>query len=197
MNDKSEVIEGTVEESTENKKALQVPRETTQMAPITPTTMLNMAVKQGADIESIRELMALKREWEADEAKKAYVVAMNAFKKNPPEIFKDRHVSYTTDKGTTEYTHASLANIVKTNGQALAKHGLSHRWDMETLEGGIMVVPCVLTHKLGQSESVPMQAGADQLRRKKQYPGQGLNNHLPATLHASRCHWLGNCRYGR
>jgi len=166
MNDKTKVIEGEVEKSTD-----LVEKQETQLiaADITPDSMLNMAVKQGADIESIRELLKLKREWEADEAKKAYVAAMNKFKANPPAIFKDKTVSY----NDTSYTHASLANIVKTIGQALAEHNLSHRWDMETLDKGTIKVTCVITHELGHSESVPLEAGADNSGGKNNIQAKG------------------------
>jgi len=156
-----------------NEQNITKNEQPTQMAQITPLTMMQTALERGTDMDQLEKLMALQERWEANEAKKAYVVAMNAFKKNPPEIFKDRHVSYTTDKGTTEYTHASLANIVKTIGQALAKHGLSHRWDMNTADGGIITVTCVITHKLGHSESVPMEAGADQSGGKNNIQAKG------------------------
>ena len=171
MNGKTKEVEG--EEVSESTDLVEKQETSLIPADITPDSMLAMAVQQGSDIESIRELLKLKREWEADEAKKAYVVAMNAFKKNPPEIFKDQHVSYTTDKGTTEYDHASLSNVVKTIGQALAKHGLSHRWDMDTLEGGVIKVTCVITHKDGHSESVPMQGGADKSGGKNEIQAKG------------------------
>ena len=156
-----------------NEQNITKNEQPTQMAQITPLTMMQTALERGTDMDQLEKLMALQERWEANEAKKAYVVAMNAFKKNPPEIFKDRHVSYTTDNGTTEYTHASLANIVKTIGQALAKHGLSHRWDMNTADGGIITVTCVITHKLGHSESVPMEAGADQSGGKNNIQAKG------------------------
>jgi hypothetical protein len=139
-----------------------VENEDQALAATTPATLLAMAVEQGADIEKLEKLMALQERWEAGEAKKAYVVAMNAFKANPPAIIKDRHVSFETSKGVTEYDHATLANVTSSICAALAEHGLSHRWDVEHLDGGQIRVTCVITHVLGHSESVPMQAGRDE-----------------------------------
>ena len=142
-------------------------------ADITPMGMLKMAVEQGADIDKLEKLMALQEKWEANEARKSYVVAMNAFKADPPEIFKDKHVLFETKKGITEYDHASLANVVKSIGQSLAKYDLSHRWDIDTLEGGQIKVTCVITHKDGHSESVPLQAGADDSGGKNNIQAKG------------------------
>lgn len=131
----------------------------------TPSGLLAIAVKQGADLEYIRELMNLKREWEADEARKAYVAAMAEFKKNPPEIIKDMTVSFDTSAGTTSYDHASLANVTSVIGSELSKHGLSSRWDVEQDDFGIKVT-FILTHIAGHSESVSMIAPPDSSGKK-------------------------------
>ena len=124
----------------------------------TPAQLLSIAVSQGADLEKMEKLMELQERWEKNEARKAYMVAMNAFKKDPPSLFKNMEVSY----GTTSYRHASLDHVSNEVGAALAKHGLSHHWNTEQLEGGTIRVTCVITHDLGHSESVSLQAGADQ-----------------------------------
>ena len=129
---------------------------------ITPMDMLNMAVSQNADLDKMEKLMALHERWQANEAKKAYVVAMGAFKADPPTIYKEKTVSFETTKGTTTYTHALLENAAELIGSALTKHGLSFHWNCDQLEGGIVKVTCVITHVQGHSESVPLQAGLDQ-----------------------------------
>lgn len=125
---------------------------------ITPMTMLQMAVSQGADLDKLEKLMQLQERWEANEARKAYVVAMNAFKANPPTVLKTKNVSF----NTTTYNHALLENAAELIGAELTKHGLSFRWDCEQLEGGIVRVTCVLTHCQGHSERTALQAGLDQ-----------------------------------
>lgn len=133
----------------------------TAIAVTTPMDLLQIATEQGADIEKLEKLMALQERWEANEARKAYVVAMNAFKADPPTLIKDKHVGYGTGDKRTEYDHASLDQVSKTIAAALSKHGISHRWDVEQPDGGAVKVTCVLTHELGHSESVPMQSGRD------------------------------------
>jgi hypothetical protein len=134
--------------------------QTTALAPTNPMQMLAVAVQQGMPIETLRELMQLKREWEADEARKAFVAAMADFKANPPEIVKDKHVSFTTQKGKTEYDHATLGGICAAIIKGLAGHGISHRWDVAQNDNRIKVT-CVLTHAQGHSESVGLSSGAD------------------------------------
>lgn len=125
-----------------------------------PMQMLGHAVQQGMPIETLRELMQLKKEWEADEARKAFVAAMAAFKANPPEIVKDKHVSFTTNKGTTQYDHATLGSLCASIIKGLAAHGISHRWETAQQENRIKVT-CVLTHAQGHSESVSLHSAAD------------------------------------
>lgn len=130
-------------------------------ASTTPTQLLQIAVERGADMDQLQKLMDLQERWEANEARKAYVAAMNAFKQDPPDLFKNRHVSYQTSKGKTEYDHASLDHIANQISGAMSAHGLSFRWDTEQEEGRIRVT-CVITHEQGHSERVSLQAGADE-----------------------------------
>jgi hypothetical protein len=123
---------------------------------MTPRGLLALAVQQNADLDKLERLMALQERWEANEARKAYVGAMAAFKANPPSLTKNKHVAF----GNTKYDHATLDHVTDTIGAALHGHGLSHRWEVDQIEGKIKVA-CVLTHVLGHSERVTMEAPAD------------------------------------
>lgn len=127
----------------------------------TPMAMLAVAVQKGMDVATIEGLMKLQERWEANEARKEFDQAMTAFKSNPPEIHKNKQVSFDTSKGRTEYKHATLDEVSITIGKALAVHGLSHRWNIEQKESGIKVT-CVVAHSKGHSEKVSLEAGADQ-----------------------------------
>src|SRR3990172_2172625 len=124
---------------------------------ITPMEMLQIAVQQGADLDKLQKLMDLQERWEKNEARKAYVSAMNEFKENPPDVYKTKHVKF----GNTEYDHALLSNAVEIIGSEMSKYGLSFRWDCEQIEGGMIRVTCIITHVQGHSERVALQAGAD------------------------------------
>ncbi len=124
----------------------------------TPALLIDMAIAQGADLEKLEKLIAMQERWDANEARKAFLVSMNNFKANPPAIIKDKHVSY----GSTSYDYATLTGITSAITTGLAKHDLSHRWNIEQLDGGAIKVTCIVTHAMGHSESVSLQAGADQ-----------------------------------
>ncbi len=133
----------------------------TELAPaITPMQMLQIAVEQNADLDKMTKLMDLQERWEANEAKKAFVVAINAFKADPPKLTRDKHVDFSTSKGRTEYDHATLDQVSTVIGEALSKHGISHRWETSQTNGAIGVT-CVLTHELGHSERVSLESQPD------------------------------------
>ena len=72
----------------------------TQIVALTPVELLRIAVSQNADIDKLTKLMDLQERWERNEARKAFVVAMNAFKSAPPTISKNKQVSFQSSKGT-------------------------------------------------------------------------------------------------
>lgn len=134
----------------------------TAVAPVTPMQMLQIAVEQNADLDKLEKLMDLQARWEENEARKASVVAMNAFKKNPPDIIKNQTVSFGKGDNTTSYNHADLYEVTNKIGQALSEHGIVHDWATDHLDGGIIRVTCTLTHEQGHSKSNYMQSSADQ-----------------------------------
>lgn len=91
---------------------------------------------------------------DANRARKAYAAAMAEFKRNPPKIVKDAHVKYTTNKGTTEYDHATLGALCEAVIAGLAEVGISHEWQQSFADGKIQVT-CILTHALGHKERFP------------------------------------------
>jgi len=125
-----------------------------------PASMMIAAISKGMDLEKLEKFMELQERWEKNEAKKAYTEAMAAFKKSPPKIGKDRHVKFQTAKGTTEYDHASLANVTEKINAALGEQGLSAAW-ITIQTGKEITVTCTITHKMGHSESTSLTAAPD------------------------------------
>lgn len=145
-----------------NDKAAAVERElpaVVEQHAITPMQMLSMAVAQGADVDKMKQLWELSQLWEANEARKAFVVALNTFKADAPKIIKTKEVTF--GAGKTAYKHALAGVASEQIGAALAGHGISHRWDVEQADGGIIKVTCILTHAQGHSERVSLQASPD------------------------------------
>lgn len=117
-----------------------------------PMQMLAVAVQQGADIAKLEKLMELQERWEKNQARKAYVAAMAAFKLNPPTIVKNKHVSFDLKTGgKTSYNHATHDEVTNKIIVALAPHGLSHNWTVRQ-ESNLIFVRCTLTHELGHSD---------------------------------------------
>ena len=121
-----------------------------------PITRIIELIGQGAEIDTnqIEKIIELNERHEANEARKAFHVAMAEFKKDPPEIIKD--------KLNTQYgsNYSSLANVTSTISTALSEHGLSATWKPDQKDGQIYVT-CFLTHRLGHSEETTLFAPPD------------------------------------
>ena len=134
----------------------------------TPATLLNLAVEKNADIDKLEKLMELQMRWETNQARKAYHEAMTSFKANPPEIEKEKKVSY----GNTKYSYASLANVTAKINQELSKYGLSASWQTSQSDKGVTVT-CRITHILGHSEETSLTAGQDKSGAKNDIQALG------------------------
>jgi len=132
-----------------NKTALEATQDNS------PAEMIRMAVAGNADLDKLEKLLALQERYEANESRKSYHEAMAEFKKNPPDIDKDKKVSF----GNTHYNHASLANVVEKISAALSNHGLSASWT--TKQNGVIEVTCKITHVKGHSETTSISAPSD------------------------------------
>ena len=130
------------------------------MESTSPAASMIQAISAGANLETVAKMMELQQVWEANEARKAYHLAMAAFKANPPEIEKDKKVNYATKTGgTVKYNHATLANVTRKISAALSQHGLSASW--KTAQNGVIMVTCKITHEKGHSEETMLSAPAD------------------------------------
>lgn len=128
---------------------------TTQAA--TPMLLLEKALESGADLDRLEKLMEMQQTWERNEARKAYVAAMAAFKADPPELHKNKTVAY----GNTGYKHATLDHVAAEISKAMAPHGLSFTWDVDTSVPGTILVTCIVTHVQGHSERVSLPGAPD------------------------------------
>jgi len=175
MNDKSKVIDKNAidTEMDFNKPVVDSEQELQKVDDYQPPMIqqtqqdrfVEMALQSG-DMEKLEKMLELKERFDKEEARKAFTAALAAFKSEDVNIVKDRNVSFKTNAGVTSYAHASLGNIVKISVPIMSKHGLSHRWLTEQLDGGIIRVTCVLTHKGGHSESTSLQAAPDDSGKK-------------------------------
>ncbi len=127
--------------------------------------MVQAAMALGPDPSVLRELLALQRDWEKGEAEKAYTRALTALKRDlPTVIHRDAVVHYTTSKGTTNYTHSSLAAVMDAVTGPLTQHGFSLSWSPSTTGqggGSLVTVTCRLTHADGHYEETTISAPPD------------------------------------
>ncbi len=104
------------------------------------------------DLDRVEKMLALKAQWEAAEAKKAYMVAMADFKKDLPVFFKTKHADY--GAGKPKFDYAPIEEVTAKLVPAMAMFGLTHNWIPTANADGKITVKCVVTHRLGHSESI-------------------------------------------
>lgn len=124
-------------------------------------------VTKGVTVEQLKGILDLQKDFEANEARKAFNQAMSEFKKTPLVISKDKKVSYELSTGgKTEYHHATLANVVEKISAELSKHNLSASWRTEQKENGQVSVTCRISHAMGHFEETALSAGMDDSGKK-------------------------------
>lgn len=148
---------------TDEHKTIVIHAPTT--APERMHPLVQAAMKSGAlsDPATLRELLAVQREWEAGEARKAYARALTALKRDLPTVIdRDATVDFTGQSGKrTHYTHASLAGVMEVITGPLTQHGFSLAWVPSTGERGGVRVTCRLTHAEGHFEDCSLEAPPD------------------------------------
>jgi len=115
--------------------------------------LVQVAVATGqVDPATMRELLAVQRDWEAGEARKSYVRDMALVKADlPPVLARD------ATGHTNNYT--SLAHLTDTVTGPLAARGFAIHYD--TAQDQRVAVTCRITHHLGHSEAVTLSAPPD------------------------------------
>jgi len=125
----------------------------------TMMAMLANAVNKGMSVETIRELRAIQKEYEADQARKAFMVAMSEFKANPPKVVKDMENKQFNSRYAT--IEAWLPVI-----EELGKHGISSSYEYSITPDKRERVTCILTHTLGHSERASAEGLPDTSGKK-------------------------------
>lgn len=130
-----------------------------QLVAPTPMHLIELAVRQNADVDKLAKLMDLQMQWEANEARKAYDAAITAFHANRPNLEKIKKVDFTSKSGNTRvnYNYSPLDYITKELSGELSKHGLSFRWESDQ-KNGILKVTCILRHVAGHSEKASLES---------------------------------------
>lgn len=114
--------------------------------PQTALTVIDRAILDpSTNADQLAKLLEVKLRYEADEARKAFNFAYEQFKKNLPEIFKTKKVSFPTSGGKeTSYSHAELDKITPIITEALLNCGIVHSWETGDISGRTSVT-CILS----------------------------------------------------
>lgn len=114
------------------------------------------------DPRMLAEFLAVQKDWEANEARKAFAQALVALKRDLPSIIgHDSVVDFTSSKGRTYYTHTSLAGVMAAVTEHLSNHGFSLNWTPSTPDNNKITVVCRLTHSGGHYEEATLTGPAD------------------------------------
>lgn len=140
--------------------------EPTALAPVSDQGGLMAAIARAAsdptvDVAKMQALYAMHTQMVERDAKMQYVEALAEFKANPLSIVKAKAVSFTTNRGTTSYKHATLDMVCRAVADKLAEVGITHRWHTEQKDGGRIRVTCILTHRAGHSEQTTLEGSPD------------------------------------
>jgi hypothetical protein len=141
------------------KSEIQNVNETTDLARVDPDSpagiMMQLMSNGGAekfDVEGFGKMLEYQERHDANQARKAYHVAMAEFQAESPKIIKQ--------KSGHNNKYAGLSDIVAVIAPLESKHGLSHSWVTGTADKEISVI-CKITHILGHSEQTELSAGPD------------------------------------
>lgn len=133
-----------------------------------PNELLALAVNKDLDLEKLSKLMQMKKEWDADQARRAFFEAMTNFQSEVPEIRKSKKVTF----GETKYDYAPLADITRQIKDKCKEHGLSYRWEIKDTKEEISVT-CLITHLDGHTEQTTMTASPDDSGKKNKIQSRG------------------------
>lgn len=133
------------------------PAEQRAMSPVVAMGM--RMLEKSPSPETLRELLKVQREWEENEARKAYAVALVGLKRDLPAVIKkDKVVSFDTrGGGTTTYQQATLAHVLDAVTEALTQHGFALSWTSTTRDGRVFVA-CKLMHSAGHCVETTLDA---------------------------------------
>jgi hypothetical protein len=129
-----------------------------------PNNLVALAIRQGSDVATIEKLLELRERNEKYEAEKAFHYALTQFKSEVPSLIPhDAKVDYEGNRGgKVNYRFTSLPAIIDHITAALSRYDLSVSWGRPpSAQAGMIRVSCTLTHILGYSQSVDLEAPSD------------------------------------
>lgn len=132
-----------------------------------PMTMMIQARNAGFSVEEIKEMMDLQDRNDQRLAKQAFDKAMAEFKRNPPQVIKDR------TNNQYNSTYSSIGNTVSTVNKCMGPFGLTARWEFPASnDANVITCTCILSHELGHEVSVTLDGPVDTEGKKNKMQGR-------------------------
>lgn len=126
----------------------------------TPRQLCALALERGATVEVLERLTALAERWDATEAKRKWVEAVNAFKRAVPPIFKTHAVNQ--KGGALLYKFASYDDIKATTVPLEREFGIDTSFSFEVTAGNNLMGRMFITvgsHTEERTLGVPIPKG--------------------------------------
>ncbi len=115
-------------------------------------SMILQALDKNVSVETLEKLLAMRKEYMAEQAMNAFNQAMTDFQNECPIIKKTKGV--TTNTGVLAYRYAPLDSIVSQVRGLIFKHGFSYHISTEVV-GSNVIVYCTVNHIQGHSKVTP------------------------------------------
>jgi hypothetical protein len=139
----------------DKRSGAQMEQQAPQMSPMQE---LQMQIVRTGDLEKLKQLREIEKDWRDDQAKQAFNTAFAAFKAEAVKLVRTKLI---TDGPLKNKKHVELGEVVRVATPALSKHGLSISWRLSKDEPQWMEVTCTLRHQAGHSETVSMGGAPD------------------------------------
>lgn len=130
--------------------------EITTPATFNIEALIGQAIINKVPLDTMKEMLAMRKELKAEWAKEEFDKAMAAFQKQCPVINKSKKVFEKNSETKVRYTFAPLEDIATQIKPYLSKCGLSYRFKTIQTETTLAAV-CVTTHISGHSEETAFE----------------------------------------
>lgn len=117
--------------------------------PNSSNNLIEMALKNNVNVETLERLVALKEKTDAQFAKNEFIRAMAEFQKSCPVIEKKKKVK--DKQGKDRYSFAPIDEIVSQVKELISQSGLSYTIKI-TNDDKTLTATCIVTHIAGHSE---------------------------------------------
>ena len=129
--------------------------DTTELALVTPASMLQTAIEKGIDADGIVKLAETFERMEAKQSEREFTRALIQFQRDCPPVLK-------TDDGVHRSKYAPLDKIKPVVDPVLWRNGFAATWDTQIHEEKKQVTStCTLRHEAGHKTSASYTAPID------------------------------------